>query len=61
MKIYNLSQEAIKLVWVIVVSHGVMMILVWISGYMLPVVFRRAEDLDAGNGKNARGNKMIDD
>ena len=27
------------------------MILVWISGYMLPVVFRRAEDLDAGNGK----------
>lgn len=44
MKIYNLSEEATKLVWIIVVSHGVMMILIWTSGYMLPVVFRSAGD-----------------
>ncbi len=44
MKIYNLSEEATKLVWIIVISHGVMMILVWTSGYMLPVVFRSAGD-----------------
>ena len=44
MKIYNLSQEATRLVWIIVVSHGVMMILIWTSGYMLPVVFRSSGD-----------------
>ncbi|MCY7008958.1 MATE family efflux transporter [Fusobacterium simiae] len=44
MKIYNLSQEATRLVWIIVVSHGVMMILIWSKSFMLPVVFRSAGD-----------------
>ena len=44
MKIYNLSQDITKLVCIIVISHGVMMILIWTSGYMLPIVFRSAGD-----------------
>ena len=43
MKIYNLSQDITKLVCIIVISHGVM-ILIWTSGYILPVVFRSAGD-----------------
>lgn len=44
MKIYSLSQEATKFVWIIVVSHKIMMILIWSKSFMLPVVFRSAGD-----------------
>ena len=44
MDIYNLSAETSRLVWTIVVSHGALMILIWPSGYMLPIVFRGAGD-----------------
>ena len=30
--------------WTIVIAHAVMMILIWPSGYMLPIVFRGAGD-----------------
>ena len=44
MKIYNLSTEATTMTWTIVIAHAVMMILIWPSGYMLPIVFRGAGD-----------------
>lgn len=44
MKVYNLSPEATSMTWTIVIAHAVMMILIWPSGYMLPIVFRGAGD-----------------
>lgn len=44
MNIYGLSAEATSMAWKIVIVHAVMMILIWPSGYMLPVVFRSAGD-----------------
>lgn len=44
MHIYNLSGEATAMTWEIVIAHAVMMILIWPSGYMLPIVFRGAGD-----------------
>jgi len=44
MGIYNLSPEATSMTWTIVIAHAVMMILIWPSGYMLPIVFRGAGD-----------------
>ena len=41
---YALSDEATSMIWVIVVSHALMMFLIWPSGYMLPIVFRSAGD-----------------
>ncbi len=42
MRIYNLSDEATTMTWTIVIMHGILMTLIWPSGYMLPVVFRGA-------------------
>lgn len=44
LKVYNLSVEANTMTWTIVIAHAVMMILIWPSGYMLPIVFRGAGD-----------------
>lgn len=44
LKVYHLSAEANTMTWTIVVAHAVMMILIWPSGYMLPIVFRGAGD-----------------
>lgn len=44
MHVYHLSAEAASMTWTIVISHAVMMILIWPSGYMLPIVFRGAGD-----------------
>lgn len=44
MKIYNLSHEATKFVWIIIASHGLLMIPLWSKSFMLPVVFRSAGD-----------------
>ncbi|BCN29234.1 MATE family efflux transporter [Anaeromicropila herbilytica] len=44
LKVYNLSAEANSMTWTIVIAHAVMMILIWPSGYMLPIVFRGAGD-----------------
>jgi putative MATE family efflux protein len=44
LKVYNLSAEANTMTWTIVIVHAVMMILIWPSGYMLPIVFRGAGD-----------------
>lgn len=44
MHVYNLSAEATSMTWIIVIAHAVMMILIWPSGYMLPIVFRGAGD-----------------
>lgn len=44
MQAYSLSSDAVSMTWFIVVVHGIMMILIWPSGYMLPVVFRGAGD-----------------
>jgi putative MATE family efflux protein len=44
MQVYNLSSEATSITWTIVIAHAVMMILIWPSGYMLPIVFRGAGD-----------------
>ena len=44
LKVYDLSSEANNMIWIIVIAHAVMMILIWPSGYMLPIVFRGAGD-----------------
>lgn len=44
LKVYHLSAEANTMTWTIVIAHAVMMILIWPSGYMLPIVFRGAGD-----------------
>lgn len=44
MHVYNLSAEANTMTWTIVIAHAIMMILIWPSGYMLPIVFRGAGD-----------------
>ncbi len=44
MKIYNLSPEAEHMVWVIVVSHGVLQLMMWPEAFSLPVAFRGAGD-----------------
>lgn len=44
LEIYGLSEEAAYGARVIVVSHGVMMCLIWPLAYTLPVVFRAAGD-----------------
>jgi Na+-driven multidrug efflux pump len=44
MHVYNLSAEANTMTWTIVIAHAVIMILIWPSGYMLPIVFRGAGD-----------------
>lgn len=44
LKAYHLSSEANSMIWMIVIAHAVMMILIWPSGYMLPIVFRGAGD-----------------
>lgn len=44
MRVYGLSSEATGLVWSIVLSHAILMILIWPLSYMLPVVFRGAGD-----------------
>jgi len=44
MNVYNLSTEATTMTWTIVIAHAVFMILIWPSGYMLPIVFRGAGD-----------------
>ena len=44
MQVYNLSAEATAMTWKIVMVHAVLMILIWPSGYMLPIVFRGAGD-----------------
>ena len=44
MNVYNLSTEATTMTWTIVIAHAVLMILIWPSGYMLPIVFRGAGD-----------------
>jgi putative MATE family efflux protein len=44
LNIYHLSAEANTMTWTIVIAHAVMMILIWPSGYMLPIVFRGAGD-----------------
>lgn len=44
LKVYHLSAEANAMTWTIVIAHAVMMILIWPSGYMLPIVFRGAGD-----------------
>lgn len=44
LKVYHLSSEANTMTWTIVIAHAVMMILIWPSGYMLPIVFRGAGD-----------------
>lgn len=43
MRIYNLSAEATKLVWILVVAHAVMEV-IWPLGYTLPVTFRASGD-----------------
>lgn len=40
MKVYNLSPEATEMAWLIVISHGVLMILIWPAAHSLPVIFR---------------------
>ena len=44
LKVYDLSSEANNMIWIIVIAHAIMMILIWPSGYMLPIVFRGAGD-----------------
>lgn len=44
LRVYHLSAEANTMTWTIVIAHAVMMILIWPSGYMLPIVFRGAGD-----------------
>ncbi|MFL0196304.1 MATE family efflux transporter [Clostridium sp. WILCCON 0269] len=44
MHVYNLSAEATSMAWKIVIAHAVLMILIWPSGYVLPIVFRGAGD-----------------
>lgn len=44
MHVYNLSAEATSMTWKIVIAHAVLMVLIWPSGYMLPIVFRSAGD-----------------
>jgi putative MATE family efflux protein len=44
LKIYNLSEAANKMTWIIVVVHALVMIVIWPSAYMLPIVFRGAAD-----------------
>ncbi|MHC1722340.1 MAG: MATE family efflux transporter [Aminipila sp.] len=44
MNVYNLSTEATSMTWTIIIAHAVLMILIWPSGYMLPIVFRGAGD-----------------
>ena len=44
LSVYHLSAEANSMTWTIVIAHAVMMILIWPSGYMLPIVFRGAGD-----------------
>lgn len=44
LKVYHLSAEANTMTWTVVIAHAVMMILIWPSGYMLPIVFRGAGD-----------------
>jgi putative MATE family efflux protein len=44
MKVYSLSAEATSMTWTVVVAHAILMILIWPSGYMLPIVFRGAGD-----------------
>ncbi|GFZ30167.1 MATE family multidrug exporter [Clostridium zeae] len=44
MHVYNLSADATSMTWKIVIAHAVLMILIWPSGYMLPIVFRGAGD-----------------
>ncbi len=44
MHVYNLSTQATFLTWTIVIAHAILMILIWPSGYMLPIVFRSAGD-----------------
>jgi putative MATE family efflux protein len=44
MKIYGLSPEAERLVWIIVLSHGITQIFIWPEGWLLPVAFRAAGD-----------------
>lgn len=44
LKVYDLSSEANNMIWIIVIAHAVMMILIWPSGYMLPIIFRGAGD-----------------
>jgi len=38
MHVYNLSAEATSMTWTIVIAHAILMILIWPSGYMLPIV-----------------------
>ena len=44
MKIYDLSVQATHYVWIIVLTHGILVSIFWNSGYVLPVVFRSAGD-----------------
>lgn len=44
MKLYALSPEAQKMVWMVVISHGVLEIIMWPEAFSLPVVFRGAGD-----------------
>jgi putative MATE family efflux protein len=44
MRIYSLSPEAVRLVWIIVLSHGIIQIFIWPEGWLLPVAFRAAGD-----------------
>ena len=44
LKIYNLSEAANKMTWIIVFVHALVMIVIWPSAYMLPIVFRGAAD-----------------
>ena len=44
MQIYDLSEEATRLIYRIIWSHGIIMILIWPFGNSLPIVFRAAGD-----------------
>lgn len=44
LKVYHLSAEADTMTWTVVIAHAALMILIWPSSYMLPIVFRGAGD-----------------
>lgn len=44
MRIYNLSPEATRMAWIIVVTHGVFQVFMWPEGFSLPAIFRGAGD-----------------